>query len=97
MDWIRDDSATDLFLAIQPGSNQIIDAIGAGFMVGMRYGKDSKTSFNLGVGAVVDPNTKILGDGIEANEPLPGNETEIRYKFTDQWGVLVLFSFAWNF
>lgn len=52
----------------------------------------SRAAFNLGIGVVVDPNARILGDDIEANQPLPPGETEIRFKETDQWGILLLFS-----
>ena len=38
---------------------------------------------------------KFSGDGIvEKMEPLPGNETEIRYKEKTQYGVMLLFSAA---
>jgi hypothetical protein len=52
------------------------------------------SSFNIGIGAVVDPRVQVLGDGFVENQPPPGTETEVRYKTTDQWGVVVLFSFS---
>jgi len=81
------------FVAIQPGSEEVIEAIGMGIMIGLRRG-NSGESFNLGVGYVVDPNTRVLGDGLEANQPLPPGETEIRYKDTAQSGILILSSFS---
>jgi hypothetical protein len=81
------------FIAIQPGSDNIIDAIGMGLMVGARR-EQSAQSFNLGIGVVFDPNTRVLGDGIRANEPLPSGETDIRYRETLQTGLLVLTSFS---
>lgn len=82
------------FIAIQPGGGEIIDAIAGGLMIGFRYDKESSKSFNLGVGYVVDPNTKVLGDGILPNQPLPDGEVEIRLKETSQHGILVLGSFS---
>ena len=81
------------FVAIQPGSDEVIEAIGMGVMIGLRRG-DSGQSFNLGFGYVVDPNTRVLGDGLTADAPLPPGETEIRYKETAQSGILILSSFS---
>ncbi len=81
------------FIAIQPGDGDIIDAIGAGVMLGFRR-PGREDSFNIGIGAVVDPNARILGDGIKANQPLPAGETEIRYKEKEQWGVVLITSYT---
>ncbi len=81
------------FVAIQPGSGEIIDAIGAGLMVGFR--RKGSQSFNIGVGIVIDPNTRVLGDGFTANAAPPaGEETAVRYRETLQTGVLILTSFS---
>jgi len=53
-----------------------------------------RAAFNIGLGVIVDPNAKVLGDGLQPNHPLPEGETEIRFKETDQWGLLVLVSFS---
>ncbi len=82
------------FVAIQPGSGEIIDAVGMGIMVGFRRDEKSTQSFNLGFGIVIDPNTRVLGDGFLANQPPPGKETEVRYRETLQTGVLILTSFS---
>lgn len=84
------------FVALQPGTDELIDALGMGYMVGWRRNNttDDNSSFNLGVGVIVDPSVRILGDGIEPNQPLPTNETAIRYKQTSQNGWLVMFSFG---
>lgn len=85
------------FIALQPGSDSIIDAIGAGFMIGLRRageGNEGKDSFNIGLGVLYDLDTKILGDGIVENQPLPTGETEIRFKRRDQSGLLVLSSYS---
>ena len=81
------------FVALQPGTDEIIEAIGMGLMVGFRRG-DSGQSFNLGLGYVIDPNTRVLGDGLKADQPLPAGETEIRYKDASQGGFLILSSFS---
>lgn len=81
------------FIAVQPGSDNIIDAIGMGIMVGARR-EESAQSFNLGIGIVFDPNTRVLGDGILENMPLPIGEIDVRYRETLQTGILVLTSFS---
>ncbi len=82
------------FVALQPGTEDIIEAISLGWMFGFKR-EDSKTnSWNIGIGMVVDPNVKILGDGIEENQPLPTGETEVRLKETSQWGIIILTSFS---
>ena len=84
------------FVALQPGSSEIIEAIGLGLMVGFLRGdeEDTNSSWNLGIGYVVDPSVKILGDGIEENKALPAGETEVRFKETSQGGLFLLASFA---
>ena len=82
------------FVAIQSGDGELIDAIGGGVMFGFRPDANSSKSFNLGVGVAVDPNTQIFGDGIVANQPLPAGETEIRFKKTARYGLLLLTSFG---
>ncbi|MBI3528385.1 MAG: hypothetical protein HY067_10495 [Betaproteobacteria bacterium] len=84
------------FMAIQPGSDNIIDAIGFGWMVGFRRSGSTNSSFNVGLGMVIDPSVQVLGDGITKNQPLPAGETTIRYKETSQRGVLLLFSYTFD-
>ncbi len=82
------------FVGLQNGSEDIIEAIGVGLMLGFKRGQDSPQSFNIGLGAIVDPSVKVLGDGIRKDEPLPEGETQIRYKHTDQWGFLIITSYS---
>ncbi|MET0372637.1 MAG: hypothetical protein ABW128_00100 [Rhizorhabdus sp.] len=82
------------FVALQPGTDNIIDAIGAGFMMGFRRGDTGTDSFNIGIGVLYDIDSRILGDGILANQPLPGAETEIRYKRREQSGLLIMSSYS---
>lgn len=82
------------FIALQPGTDDIIEAIGFGGMVGFRRSKDSNQSFNIGLGVVYDPNTQTLGPDIIDGQPLPVGETEVRFLEQDQVGILLLTSFS---
>ena len=82
------------FVALQPGTNEIIEAIAVGFMVGFRREVEGASSWNIGVGYVTDPNVQVLGDGFVENQPPPGNETEVRFKEISQDGIVLLFSFT---
>lgn len=85
------------FVAVQPGSEDIIDAVGFGGMIGFKRDSEllGQSSFNLGIGGVVDPDSTVLADGIRENQPLPAGETEIRFKEKSQWGLLFLTSYSW--
>lgn len=93
------------FVAIQPGTANIIQAVGIGAMIGWKAPDAisipksegsfrAGNSFNLGVGVMLDVKQRVLGDGIHANQPLPAGETEIRYRETSQIGALILFSYS---
>ena len=89
------------FIGIQPGSQNIIEAIGFGWMLGFRRAEPDATntltahsSFNLGIGIVVDPRVQVLGDGVTRNQALPVGETQIRFKDTAQYGLLLMSSFS---
>lgn len=82
------------FVGFQNGANEVIESIGAGLMIGVRRAADKSDCFNIGIGAVVDPSVKILGDGIHENQPLPDGEDKVRYKETSQWGVLIMIAYA---
>ena len=86
------------FVAVQPGSNEVINALGIGLMLGFRR-DTSDQSFNIGIGYSIDPATKILGDGFVENAAAPkgpdSRALPIRYKTVNQGGVLLLTSFTW--
>jgi len=85
------------FIALQPGTDEIIEAAGLGWMWGFKRASasaESSDSWNLGIGFIVDPNVQVLGDGVYANQPLPPGETEIRYKEEAQYGILIVTSFS---
>ena len=82
------------FVALQPGTDEIIEAIGLGLMLGFRREASSPQSWNVGLGYVIDPNVKVLGDGFRANREPPGKETIVRFQEKSQQGVVLLFSFS---
>ncbi len=80
-------------MAIQPGSENIIDAIGTGLMIGFKRAGEGSSSFNLGIGFVTDPGAKVLGDGFVENQPPPeGESTTVRFRETSYTGLLFLAS-----
>ncbi len=83
------------FFALAPGP-KFVDAVALGVMLGYRAKNTDQYSFNLGVGATLDLDTKVLGDGITRNQPLPAGETSARTKQTTVAGLLVMFSIGWD-
>lgn len=81
------------FVALQPGTANIIDAIGTGIMIGARRSSTGNDSFNLGIGAMVDINARTLGNGILEDQPLPEGDA-IRYKQRSQLGILLMSSYS---
>lgn len=82
------------FIAVQPSDDRIIEAIGLGLMIGFRREETKTDSFNLGVGLMIDPDTRVLGDGFAINAPPPPGETEVRYRETTQKGIVLMTSFS---
>lgn len=82
------------FVALQPGGEKVIDAIGLGVMVGLRRGVDRASSFNLGVGIFYDVDTRILGNGFVEDQPPPAGETEVRFRRQSQSGLLFISSYS---
>lgn len=82
------------FVAVQPGTDEIIEAAALGVMVGFKRPDTTGQSFNIGLGVSVDPNTRVLGSGLRADEPLPSGETAIRYREESQYGWVILTSFT---
>lgn len=85
---------TGPFVGIQSSKDDLIDAFVAGWMIGWPTA-DGERSFNVGLGISLDSKVKTLGEGITANMPLPGGETEVRFKTEDRMGAMLLFSFGW--
>lgn len=84
------------FVAVQPGTDEVIDAIGGGLMLGLKRKSeaDDPSSFNIGIGVMYDLNAQVLGDGIVENQALPEGEKQIRYENTSQSGLLLMTSFS---
>lgn len=87
------------FIALQPGTDEIIEAVGAGLMIGFKRPDKSGTSWNMGFGFVVDPNVQVLGDDFVANQEPPmgvsgAPESQIRFKEKSQTGFLIVASFS---
>lgn len=85
------------FVAVQPGSDQIIDAVGAGIMLGFRRRSgqaDANDSFNIGVGVLYDIDVQMLGDGFVENQAPPGTEKEVRFRRGSQSGLLIMTSYS---
>jgi hypothetical protein len=82
------------FIALQPGTDEIVEAIGFGWMVGFRKPSNASDSWNIGFGYIVDPSVTVLGDGISENNTLPEGETQVRLKEKSQNGIFLLFSFG---
>lgn len=84
------------FVGVQPGgSDDIIEAIGAGIMWGFKgTGKNffNSTQLNVGFGVFIDPTVETLGDGVFENQPLPVGETTIRTKEDYQTNFMVMFT-----
>jgi hypothetical protein len=104
------DIATGPFVAIEvgtgatatPSSTGLITGYALGWMVGLHHpdptspnAKTSNASWNFGVGIRVDPSTKVLGDGIVANQPAPpGVTTANLFKTEPRYGIMLLSSFS---
>jgi hypothetical protein len=84
------------FIALQPGSNSVIQAIVAGIMIGLKdpMYKDANHTWNLGIGISVEPSSKTLGDGLKANEPIPAG-TALRTQDRSLVGITALISYGW--
>ena len=87
------------FAALQLGGDQVIQSLGAGLMYGWRGANpDAKGSFNFGLGYVLDPAVKVLGDEFKENQPAPkdaaGKPLPIRYATKDKGAILLLVSFG---
>ena len=64
-------------------------------MLGLRRrneDENNRNSWNFSLGFIVDPDTKLLGKGLDANKPLPEGETEIRFKKESQTGIMLVTS-----
>lgn len=81
------------FAAINFGASDAdtLSAFGAGYMWGVKR-KDSSSSFNIGVGLMLDRGVQQLGDNIENGKALPEGETDIRFKKESELAALLFVS-----
>lgn len=84
------------FVAIQGSDKEVIEAFGAGWMVGLKPKNDQSYGFNVGLGLILDPAVTVLGDGIVENQPLPSGETVVRLKEENQISAFLSVSFSWD-
>jgi hypothetical protein len=80
------------FLGVQFSGDQLVDSLGTGMMVSIPTGASVPKRLNLGLGIVLDPNVRTLGNGIVEDKPLPSGETTIRYRNTGKFGLLFMAS-----
>lgn len=90
---------TGPFVAAQPGSSQIISAVGAGWMFGFRRAKGTRPSgFGLGIGYEAIPAAQVLGSEFVENKPAPvgpnGVPLPIRFETQDKGSLMVVLSVA---
>lgn len=85
------------FVAIEPTGDDVLDGMGFGLPLGWRVDEDSGKSFNVGLGRFLNRDVKRLAPGFRDQRQLPGGESEIRFKETDEWSNLLMFSFTWTF
>lgn len=85
------------FVAIQASSEagSTISAYALGWMLAYKRSNDpdDTSSWNLGLGYVVRTGVQTLGDGLQANAPVPAGD-KVRYKITSQPGWMWMSSFS---
>jgi hypothetical protein len=94
------------YVSVLPGTNEVIDALGAGIIVGF-FGRPDKIndnttnkagfSMNLLIGGYIDPQTQVLADGFIDGAAPPAGETSVRYKNVTQYGIQGGLSFNYGF
>lgn len=85
------------FVAIQASSEagSTISAYALGWMLAYKRSSEPEdtSSWNIGLGYVVRNGVQTLGDGLQANAPLPVGD-KVRYKITSQPGWMWMSSFS---
>ena len=95
------------FLAIQTGSDQLVESIGLGLLIGFRRpgvakqggtGADANgiggSSFNLGIGALLDNNVKVLRAGVVENQAINAGQALSLTKTVSRWALLLTTSYS---
>jgi len=107
MNYNCNDIATGPFVALEvgtgatatPSSSGLVTGYALGWMVGLHHpdptsAKTNNASWNFGIGFIVTPTAKVLGDGFVPNQPPPAGETAVRYITEPRYGVMLLSSFS---
>lgn len=81
------------YVGLVTSGEDLITAASIGLLLAMRP-QNAERSLNVGLGFMVTPKAQVLGDGIEANQPLPVGETEVRMKKETIYGVALSVSFG---
>jgi len=81
------------FVAVQPGSDQIVTAIGVGWMAGWRR-NNAGGAFTLGVGYASIPSAKVLGDEFVPGQAAPAGATAVRFQQRDKGSILAICGFT---
>jgi hypothetical protein len=81
------------FVAAQPGTDQIIDAIGAGWMIAWKV-NDSGKGFGLGFGYASIPAAQVLGAGFADGKQAPPGATSVQFQTRDKGSILIVNSFT---
>lgn len=99
--WPHDQSrrGTGPFVAVQPGTDQVISAVGAGWMIDWKVDQTSRKGFGLGFGYAARPSAKTLGNEFVGGQPAPkdpttGQPLPIRFETRDKGSVLAVLSFT---
>lgn len=67
-----------------------LKSFGVGAMMGFKPSEAGGHAFTVGLGVAFTPDTKVLGDGVFANKPLPTGETTVRFKTTTATSLMLI-------
>jgi hypothetical protein len=88
------------FIAIRPGTDQVISAVGAGLMFGRTVDSTGKKGLGFGFGYEAIPQAQVLGAGFVANQPAPlgpnGMPLPLTYQTRDKGSFIAIASFTFN-
>lgn len=76
------------------GERQVMDAVALGALVGFKPNSGTTTTHNLGIGIALQPYSRVLGDGLTKDQPLPAGETQIRYKETNRTALILFYTYT---
>jgi hypothetical protein len=87
--------SSGLFVAVQPGSDELVDALGVGWMWRLpdKLQLFGNRTLNIGFGFMSDPNVAVLADGFAENMNAPqdsdGNFLPVRLRETDKTAFFI--------